>query len=188
MVNEARQERRIGYRNSDGMTWSDTTQRRISEPWCNVVLWHRVRRKRCAISSLPLQSRGRSARRPSGGTTRCTRRPGPATDGNARLRRRSSRTKSKTSSLGIELRLQVPSDGAINTSANVLHGVVLDISIGRALRRISNGLAFRKAIGSTLTTTTTALTRHLQRKIASNPRVRKIRYISYSRKKKKKNT
>ena len=50
MVDEARQKRRILRRNGDRIARSNATPRRIFKPRCNVVLWHRVRRKRSAIT------------------------------------------------------------------------------------------------------------------------------------------
>jgi hypothetical protein len=110
------------------------------------------------------------------------RRPSATTNDDSRSRRRPGRTRNKTSSLGIKLRLQVPGDGSISTSTNVLHGVVLVICIRRALRSINHSLALRKAIGPAMAPTATTSVRHLQKKTTNNQRVREIRYISFSKK------
>jgi hypothetical protein len=181
MVEEACQERRIRHRSGDRMARSNTAPGRVFEPRCSVVLWYRIRRRGSTIRSLPLRSDRRNSCRRRGRPARYAGRPSTTAYDNTRPRRRSSRTRSKTSSLGIKLCLQVLGNGTISTSTNVLHGVILIVCIGRALRRVSYNLALRKAIGSALIAATTTLTRHLQKKTAGNPRVRKIRYISFSK-------
>jgi hypothetical protein len=109
------------------------------------------------------------------------RRPSTTTNDDSRSRRRPGRTRNKTNSLGIELRLQVPGDGSISTSTNVLHGVILVIRIRRTLRSINHSLVLRKAIEPAMAPTATTSVRHLQKRTTNNQRVKKIRYISFSK-------
>jgi hypothetical protein len=205
MGKEVRQKRRVRYLDDDGITWSDTTLWRISESRRNVILGNGACGVGKPLSPLPLQSRGRSARLSGAGTTRYVRRsiamasgntrlwrrtgrprrPSATTNDNSRSRRRPGRTRNKTSSLGIELRLQVPGDGSISTGTNVLHGIVLVICIRRTLTSINHSLAFRKAIGPAMAPTAATSIRHLQKKkkkrTTKYQRVREIRYIAFSK-------
>jgi hypothetical protein len=146
MSKEVRQKGRVRYLNGNRVTWSSATLGRISESRCNIILGNGACRIRNPLSPLPLQSRRGNARRPGMGATRCVRgsitgtssdtrlwrrtsrprRPSATTDDDSRSRRRPSRTRSRISSLGIELRLQVPGDGGIEAGTNVLHSVVVD--------------------------------------------------------------
>ena len=175
MGQKVRQQRRVRYLDDDRITWSDTTLGRISESWRDIILGNGACRMGKPLSPLPLQSRRRSGRRPGVGTTRCVRRsitmasgntrlwrrtgrprrPSTATNNNSRSRRRPGRTRDKTGSLSIKLRLQVPGNGSISTSTNVLHGIILFICIRGALRSINHSLALRKAIGPAMAPTTT---------------------------------
>jgi hypothetical protein len=110
------------------------------------------------------------------------RRPSATTNEDSRSRRRPGHTRNKTSNLNIKLRLQVPGDGSISVSTNVLHGVVLVICIRRALGSINHSLALSKAIGPAMAPTATTSVRHLQKETMNNQRVREIRYISFSKK------
>jgi hypothetical protein len=201
MGKEVRQKGRVRYLDDDRITWSNATLGRISESRRNVILGNGACRIRNPLSPLPLQSRGRNARRPGMGTARCVRRsitvassntrlwrrmgrprrPSATTNDDSRSGRRPGHTRNKTSSLGIKLRLQVPGDGSISASTNVLHGVVLVICIRRALGSINHSLALRKAIGPAMAPTATTSVRHLQKKTTNNQRVREIRYISFSK-------
>ena len=180
MVEETRLKRRILHQSGDRIARSNAALRRISEPWCDVVLRYRVRRKRSAISSLPLRSGRKSNCRRRGGPARCARGPSTAANDNTRPRRRSGRTRSKTSSLSIKLCLQVPGNGTISTSTNVLYSVVLIISIRGTLGRVSYSLAFSKAIRQALAPTTTALTQHLQKKKKHNKAIQESEKSSIS--------
>ena len=73
MGKEVRQKRRIRYLDNDRITRSDTALGRISESQRDEILGNGACRVRNPLSPLPLQSRGRSARRPGAGTARCVR-------------------------------------------------------------------------------------------------------------------
>jgi hypothetical protein len=183
MSKEVRQKGRIRYLNRNRVTRSNATLGRISKSWRNVILGNGARRIRNPLSPLPLQSRRGNTRRPGMRTTRCgrrsiagtsgdtrlwrrtsrLRRPSTTTNNDSRSRRRPSRTRSRTSSLGIELRLQVPGDRGIKAGTNVLHSIILIVRIRRTLRSISYSLAFRKAIGPAMAPTATTSIRHLQK-------------------------
>jgi hypothetical protein len=158
MAMEARQEWRIRHRSGDGIARSNATTGRISEPWCSIILWYRIRGKRSAVGSLPLRSGRRSSCRRRSRLARYTRGPSTVANSNTRPGRRPSSTRSQTSSLGIKLCLQVLGNRSINTSTYILHGVVLIISIRRTLRLVKHSLALRKAIRPALAPTTTTLT------------------------------
>jgi hypothetical protein len=183
MGKEVRQKGDVRYLDGNRVTWSNATLGRISEFRCNVLLGNGACRIRNPLSPLPLQSRGGNARRPGMGTARCVRRsitvasgntrlwrrtgrprrPSTTTNDDSRSRRRPGRTRSRTSSLSIELHLQVPGDGGIKAGTNVLHSVVLVVRIRRTLRSINHSLALRKAIGPTMAPTATTSVRHLQK-------------------------
>jgi hypothetical protein len=201
MSKEVRQKGRVRYLNRNRITRSNATMGRISKSWRNVILGNGARRIRNPLSPLPLQSRRGNTRRPGMRTTRCgrrsiagtgsdtrlwrrtsrLRRPSTTTNDDSRSRRRPNSARSRTSSLGIKLSLQIPGKRCVNTSTHVLHSIVLIVRIGRTLRSISYSLALRKAIGPAMAPATTTSIRHLQRTQQDNSRVRKIRYISFSK-------
>jgi hypothetical protein len=74
MGKEVRQKRRVRYLDDDRITWSDATLGRISESRRDIILGNGACGIRNPLSPLPLQSRGRNARRPGVGMARCVRR------------------------------------------------------------------------------------------------------------------
>jgi hypothetical protein len=159
MGEEIGQERCVIYRCEYRVSGAYTTLWRILNSWPDKILRYGTGRRGSPSDSRPLRRRPRrrGTRQSPRKSARCAERPSITTNSNARPRRGSGHPNSNTSSLGIKLRLQVPSYHTVSTSTGILHGLILIISIRGALQSVSHGLALRKAIR----TATTTLARHL---------------------------